>query len=131
MLLANIALLLISRSFGTIADIFLLSVLVFTYPLIWILESIFVVTILGKLSPSSVQSFLEGFRMTIYVFAGTTGSLLCAIVYDNINVSFPVFCLITVILFVVMIIRKEVLMDPHPTITADDKELITLHSSQN
>ena len=91
---------------------FLLVITAVSYGVMWITEMTYIVVTLGKFTPSSSQSSVEGTRETVRLLAALLASLTSAYIYENYVFFFPFSGAIFFLLGFGTICRRQYLKNP-------------------
>ena len=113
MMISHLTLVVIKvERYSDIVNYTLIAILIVSISMCWIFEDVYLVTTIGKFSPSSRQSFIEGTRMMVAILGSLISSFVSAFI-DKYYLYFAGPFIGIIICFVIgMVVRRKTLSDP-------------------
>ena len=99
-----------------------LVVYILAFSTTWSIEEVLSRSLFGKLVPSSCQSYAEGIRRSVSSIAFIISGISTAGLFDSLSIIFSILIVLTFILLIVFICRKESLTSPTPQFYTKDTE---------
>ena len=112
MFLVQIVIFIIRLQVSYVVSVILVIVIAVSYGVIWITEMTYIVITLGKLTPSSSQTSVEGTKESVRLFAALLSSFAAAYIYENYTYFLPVSIFLLVLIAMATSLRQRSLRDP-------------------